>query len=67
MPFHPELGALERRTGLTASQLVAAARARGFDDPSVEARRIAAWLKDNYDLERRHAAALVRVLRDGRA
>ena len=67
MPFHPELGALERRTGLTASQLVAAARARGFDDPRVGARRIAAWLKDDYDLGRRHAAALARALRGGSA
>jgi hypothetical protein len=63
MQFQAYSDSILRRTGLTAGQLIAAARARGLDGPNVEPQTVAVWLKDDYDLGRRYAAALVRELR----
>ena len=38
-------------------------RERGFDRPQVDVETIAVWLKDDYDLGRRYAMALVQALR----
>jgi hypothetical protein len=63
MQFQAYSDSIQRRTGLTAGQLISAARARGFDSPTADPQMIAVWLKDDYDLGRRYAAALVRELR----
>lgn len=63
MPFQPYLDAIEARTGLTARQLIQAARERGFDRPQVDVDTIAVWLKDDYDLGRRYAMAIAQALR----
>lgn len=57
------LASIEKRTGLTVGQLIAAARDRGFDDPRTSTDAIAAWLFDDYDLRRRDAIAIIRALR----
>lgn len=62
MPFQAYLDSIEPRTGLTPRQLIEAARERGFDRPDVEPDEIAAWLKDDYDLGRRYATAIVHAL-----
>lgn len=63
MSFQAYLDAIEARTGLTARQLMQAARERGFHHPHVDVDTIAAWLKDDYDLGRRYATALAQALR----
>jgi hypothetical protein len=63
MPFQAYSDSIEKRTGLTAGQLLAAARARGFDRPGTDPHAVAVWLKDDYDLGRRYAQALMSALR----
>lgn len=65
MSFQAYLDAIEDKTGLTARQLVAAAKQRGYDDPKVKAGVIVNWLKIDYDLGRGHAMALVHVIKNG--
>jgi len=62
MPFQASLASIETLTGLTARQLVAAARDRGFACPSVSLDEITAWLEDDYDLGPEHAEALAHLL-----
>ncbi|MCI2957576.1 DUF4287 domain-containing protein [Agromyces atrinae] len=65
MSFQAYLDAIENKTGLTPRQIVERAKQKGFDDPSVKAGVIVAWLKDDYDLGRGHAMALVHVIKKG--
>lgn len=65
MSFQAYLDTIEKRTGLTPRQLLAVAQERGYDDPSVKAGVIIAWLKDDYDLGRGHAMAMVHVIKNG--
>lgn len=67
MSFQAYLDTIEKKTGLTPRQLVHAAQERGLADPPVSATRIIAWLKDDYDLGRGHAMALVHVIKNGPA
>lgn len=65
MAFQAYLDAIEAKTGLTPRQLVEQAKDRGFDGPGTKAGDIVAWLKEDYDLGRGHAMALVHVIKNG--
>lgn len=65
MSFQAYLDAIETRTGLTPRTLVDLAKERGFDAPGTKAGVIVAWLKEDYDLGRGHAMALVHVIKNG--
>jgi hypothetical protein len=67
MSFQAYLDAIEGKTGLTPRQLVDQARERGFDAPGTKAGEIVTWLKEDYDLGRGHAMALVHVIKNGAA
>ncbi|NLF03457.1 MAG: DUF4287 domain-containing protein [Actinomycetales bacterium] len=65
MSFQAYLDAIEDKTGLTPRELVDAAKAHGYDDPSVKAGEILEWLKTDYGLGRGHGMALVHVIKKG--
>jgi hypothetical protein len=65
MSFQAYLDAVEKKTGLTPRQLMAIAKEKGFDDPSVKATTILGWLKDDYELGRGHGMAMVHVIQKG--
>jgi hypothetical protein len=65
MSFQAYLDAVETTTGLTPRQLVDRAKEKGFDDPSVKAGTIVAWLAEDYGLGRGHAMAIVHVVKNG--
>ncbi|WAB80515.1 DUF4287 domain-containing protein [Microcella daejeonensis] len=65
MSFQAYLDTIETKTGLTPRQLLQAAHDRGLAEPPVSASRIIQWLKDDYDLGRGHAMALVHVIKNG--
>lgn len=67
MPFTARFASIETLTGLTAGQLIAAARDRGFACPTVSLDEIAAWLEDDYDLGPEHAEAIAYALREDAA
>jgi hypothetical protein len=67
MSFQAYLDVIEDKTGLTPRALVDQAVAKGYDDPSVKAGTIVAWLAEDYGLGRGHAMALVHVIRNGPA
>jgi len=65
MTFQAYLDNIEEKTGLTPRQFVEIAKQRGYDAPEVKAGVIVDWLKDDYDLGRGHAMALVHVIKKG--
>jgi hypothetical protein len=65
MSFQAYLDNIEDKTGLTPRRFVELAKERGYDDPSVKAGVIVAWLKEEYGLGRGHAMALVHVIKKG--
>lgn len=65
MSFQAYLDNIESKTGKTASDFVALARAKGYDDPLIKAGVIVDWLKKDFDLGRGHAMALVHVIKHG--
>ncbi|NRQ30239.1 DUF4287 domain-containing protein [Nonomuraea sp. NN258] len=65
MSFQAYLDNIEDKTGLTPREFIALAKERGFDEPSVKAGVIVDWLKQDYDLGRGHAMALVHVIKKG--
>lgn len=65
MSFQAYLDAVEKKTGLTPRQLIAIAKEKGLDDPSVKASAILEWLKNDYDLGRGHGMAMVHVITKG--
>jgi hypothetical protein len=64
MSFQAYLDNIEKKTGKTPDELLAEARARGYD-ADTKAGPIVAWLKDAHGLGRGHAMAIVHVLRNG--
>ena len=64
MSFQAYLDAIEKKTGKTPRELVDEAKSRGFG-AETKAGDIVAWLKDDYDLGRGHAMALVHVVKNG--
>lgn len=65
MSFQAYLDKIEEKTGKTPNELVAIAKDKGFDDPATKAGAIVDWLKEDYDLGRGHAMALVHVIKNG--
>ena len=64
MSFQAYLDAIEKKTGKIPQDLVDEAHSRGFTSET-KAADIVAWLKDDYDLGRGHAMALVHVIKNG--
>ncbi len=64
MSFQAYLDKIEEKTGKIPAELVDEAHQRGYDSTTKTA-DILAWLKDDYDLGRGHAMALVHVIRNG--
>ena len=64
MSFQAYLDRIEEKTGRTPAELVALAHERGYG-PDTKAGEIVAWLKDDFDLGRGHAMALVHVVKNG--
>jgi hypothetical protein len=65
MSFQAYLDNIEEKTGLTPRQFIELAHEKGLDDPATKAGAIVDWLKDEYDLGRGHAMALVYVIKNG--
>lgn len=65
MSFQAYLDNIEDKTGRTPREFIALAKERGFDDPAVKAGAIVEWLKQDFDLGRGHAMALVHVIKKG--
>jgi hypothetical protein len=65
MSFQAYLDTIEAKTGLTPRQLIAIADERGLAAPPVKAGPILEWLKEDYDLGRGHAMAMVHVIKNG--
>lgn len=65
MSFQAYLDTIETKTGLTPRALIAEAEGRGLTQTPVSAAAIIAWLKEDYDLGRGHAMALVHVIKNG--
>ena len=65
MSFQAYLDNIEDKTGLTPRQFIELAKKRGYDDPSTKSGVIVDWLKQDYDLGRGHAMALVHVIKNG--
>ena len=65
MSFQAYLDNIEAKTGKTPIELIALAKEKGFDDPDVKAGTIVDWLKEDFDIGRGHAMALVHVIKNG--
>jgi hypothetical protein len=65
MSFQAHLDNIEKKTGHTPRQLIERAAERGFAGPDVKADDVVAWLKEDHDLGRGHAMALVHVIKNG--
>lgn len=65
MSFQAYLDNVEQKTGKTPSEFIDIARTKGFDSPSTKASEIITWLKDDYDLGRGHAMAIVHIIKHG--
>jgi hypothetical protein len=63
--FQAYLDHIEEKTGLTPRQFIELAHEKRLDDPGVKAGAIVDWLRQDYDLGRGHAMALVHVIRKG--
>ncbi len=67
MSFQAYLDNIEDKTGKTPREFIREASAKGFDAPDTKAAVIVAWLKEDYDLGRGHAMAIVHVIKNGAA
>jgi hypothetical protein len=59
MSFQAYIDTIKSRTGKTPEDFLRLAEARGLLKPGVKTTQIVNWLKDDYDLGRGHAMALV--------
>ncbi len=64
MSFQAYLDNIETRTGKTPNEFMAIAKGKGFG-VDTKAGEIITWLKDDFDLGRGHAMALVHVIKNG--
>ena len=64
MSYQAYLDALEKKTGRTPRELLAAAHERGFG-PTTKAADVVAWLAEEYGVGRGHAMAFYGVLKNG--
>ena len=65
MSFQAYLDAIEDKTGRTPRQLLDEATEKGLAAPDVKAQAIVDWLAADYGLGRRHAMAMVHVIKKG--
>jgi len=65
MSFQAYLDKIEEKTGRTPRELVEVAKGRGYDAADVKVGVIIDWLKEDYDLGRGHAMALIHVIKNG--
>ena len=65
MSFQAYLDNIQAKTGKTANDFIALAKAKGFNSPSTKAGEIVAWLKEDFDLGHGHAMAIVHVIKHG--
>jgi len=65
MSFQAYLDNIEAKTGKTPNELIKLAKEKGFDGPETKAGDIILWLKEDFDLGRGHAMAIVHVLKNG--
>lgn len=64
MSFQAYLDNIEQKTGKTPNEFIAMAQAKGFNSQT-KATDITNWLKQDFDLGRGHAMALVHVIKNG--
>ncbi|MDQ5972234.1 MAG: hypothetical protein QG553_393 [Patescibacteria group bacterium] len=64
MSFQAYLDNIEAKTGKTPNELIDLAHAKGFDK-NTKASEIVNWLKQDFDLGRGYAMALVHVIKNG--
>ncbi|MCC6703901.1 MAG: DUF4287 domain-containing protein [Thermomicrobiales bacterium] len=64
MSFQAYLDNIEKKTGKTPNEFLVLVKARGYG-AETRAGEIVAWLKDDFDLGRGHAMALVHVIKNG--
>ena len=65
MSFQAYLDNIEQKTGKTPLEFIALAKDKSLDNPSVKSGEIVEWLKNDFDLGRGHAMALVHVIKNG--
>jgi len=65
MSFQAYLDNIEEKTGKTPNEFIALAKDKGFDDPKVKSGAIVDWLKEDFDLGRGHAMAIVYIIKNG--
>jgi uncharacterized protein DUF4287 len=65
MSFQAYLDNIEAKTGKTPNEFLAMATEKGYDAPETKAGTIVDWLKEDFDLGRGHAMALVHVIKKG--
>lgn len=65
MSFQAYLVNIEEKTGKTPIELIDLAKAKRLDDPKTKAGEIITWLKNDFDLGRGHAMAIVHVIKNG--
>ena len=66
MSFQAYLDNVETKTGKTPNEFIALASAKGFG-PDTKAGEIVSWLKEDFDLRRGHAMAIVHIIKHGAA
>ena len=59
MTFQAYIDTIQAKTGKTPEEFLRLARAKGLLEPGVKTTQIVNWLKDDFDLGRGHAMALV--------
>jgi uncharacterized protein (DUF39 family) len=62
--FQAYLDNIEAKTGKTPNDFIALAKQKGYD-ADTKAGEIVAWLKEDFDLGRGHAMAIVHVIKHG--
>ena len=65
MSFQAYLDNIEEKTGKKPNEFIAMAKEKGFDDPATKSGVIVDWLKQDFDLGRGHAMAIVHVIKNG--
>lgn len=65
MSFQAYLDNIEEKTGKTPNEFITLAKAKGYDSPDTKAGVIIAWLKEEFDLGRGHAMAIVHIIKNG--
>jgi hypothetical protein len=64
MSFQAYLDNIEEKTGKTPQEFIDEAKKKGFSDPKTKAGEIVNWLREDYNLGRGHAMALVYVIKN---